>query len=89
MGGYEVNVQSRGEAVDITGSVGGTLGTSNGREADEDWCLLALSAQERGGGDVGPVTIAGEDTVGTGTTGVDDSLRNLLSKFMLAYDSSC
>ena len=70
--------------MNITGSVGGTLRTGNGREADKDWCLLALGAQEGGGGDVGPVAVAGEDTVGTGTTGVDDSLGNLGSKFMLA-----
>lgn len=70
--------------MNITGSVGGTLGTRNGREADEDRCLLALGAQEGGGSDVGPVAIAGEDTVGAGTTGVNDSFGNLLSTFTLA-----
>lgn len=90
-GCYVVNIQSRGEAVNITGGVGGTPETGNGREADEDRCLLALGAQEGGGGDVGPVAITGEDTVGTGTTGMDDSLGNLVSKFTLAmiFHANC
>ena len=83
------SIQSCGEAVNITGSVGGALGTGNGGEANEDWCLLALGAQEGGSSDVGPVAIAGEDTMGTGTTGVDDSLGNLVSKFTLAMDLHC
>ena len=64
--------------MDITSKVCTTPATSDGRETDEHGGLLALGAQERGGGDVAPVGIRGEGTMGTGTTGMDSTFGDLL-----------
>lgn len=70
-------LQSSSEAMDITGSVGTSTGSGNGRESHKRRCLFAGTAEERGSGDVAPVAITGECTVCSSTSGVDCSLRNL------------
>ena len=72
-----VGVEPSSEPVDITSQVCATSTTGNSRETSEHGGLLALSGQERGGGDVGEVAIRREDTVSTGTTGMDSAFGDL------------
>jgi len=73
-----VGVETSRETVDITGKICTTPATSDSRETHEHRGLLALGAQERGGGDVAPVGVRGEGTMGTGTTSMDSTFRDLL-----------
>lgn len=70
-------LQSGGEAVNITGSIGATAGSGYGRESHKSRSLLAGSAEERGSGDIAPVTVARKRAVRSSTSGVDCALRYL------------
>lgn len=72
-----VGVETSCETVDITGKVCTTPATSDSRETHKHGRLLALAAQERGGGDIAPVGVRGEGTMGTGTTSMDSTFGNL------------
>lgn len=73
------SLQSSGKTVDITGGVGATTGSGNGREPHEGGSLLASFAKEGGSSDITPVAITGEGAVGSSSSGMDSSLRNLVS----------
>lgn len=73
-----VGVEPGSETVDVPGSVSTTAGTGNGGEPDKDGSLLALAVQEGSSGEVGPISIRGESSVGTGTTRMDGPLRYLI-----------
>ena len=51
--------------MDIAGSVCAAPATGDGGETNEGGSLFALAAEERSRGDVGPIFIGGEDTMGT------------------------
>ena len=72
-----VGVEPSSEPVDITSQVCATSTTGNSRETSEHGGLLALSRQERGGGDVGEVAIRREDTMSTSTTGMYSAFGDL------------
>jgi hypothetical protein len=76
-GSLKQDLQPGCEAVDVSGRIGTAPGTSNGREADEDWGLLASGAQERRGSQVAPVSIAGEGAVSSRTSRMDRPFGNL------------
>lgn len=63
--------------MDIPSQIRASSAACDGGEAEEDGGLLALRAQERGGGDVGVVAVGSKDTVGTSTTGVDRTFGDL------------
>lgn len=64
--------------MNIASQVGTAAATSDGGKANEHGGLLALASEEGSGGDVGEIAIRGEDTVSTGTTGVDSTFGDLL-----------
>lgn len=74
-----LGVELDGEATGITGTVGGTLLTTDGREAHKGLGLLANTLEHVNGGDVTDVVGDLEFTVGTGTLGVDDTLGDSLA----------
>lgn len=61
----------------ITSCVCTAAAASDSGEPDEHGCFLVFGRQERGSGDVGPVTVRCEDSVGTGTAGVDSAFGDL------------
>lgn len=73
-----IGIEPSGEPVDITRQVRATSTTGNSRETSKHGGLLALSGQERGGGDVGEVAIRRENTMSTGTTGMHSTFGDLL-----------
>lgn len=66
----------------ITSSISASAASGNSREANEDGSLFIFCREERSSGDVGPVTVGSEYTMGTGTTGMDGTLGNLSSQLM-------
>ena len=61
----------------IASSVRAPPASSHCREAHEDGGFFSFRAEEGSCSDVAPVSVAGEDAVCAGSTGVDCSLRNL------------
>lgn len=66
--------------VNITRGINTSTETDNSREATEHRGLLFIGTQEIGSRDVGPVGVGLESTVCTGTTGVDDTLGDLIEQ---------
>lgn len=63
--------------MDIARGVEASLAPSNDRETDEHGGLFALAVQEGCSGDIGEVTIRGENAVSTATAGMDDTFGHL------------
>lgn len=72
-----IGIESRREPMDITGGVGTTALANNGRETNESRSDFAGRREEGGSSDVRPVGIAGKATISSGTTSMDNTLRNL------------
>lgn len=71
----------------IASSISTSAASGNSREADKDGSLFILCRQERSSGDVGPVTVGCEYSMGTGTTGMDGTFGNLSSQLMSVNDA--
>lgn len=67
------------ETTGISGSIGGTLLTTDGGETADSLGLGANALEEVGAGQVGDIVSDLEDTVSTGTLGVDNTLGNSLT----------
>ena len=63
----------------ITGSVCTSSETCNSGEADKGISLLSFSTEERGGSDVGPISVRGEGSVGSDSSGVNNTLGHLMT----------
>lgn len=71
------NLQSGGESVNIPCRIGASTGAGNGREANKDWRLLTLCAQERSRSHVAIVAVASEGAMRTGPAGMNSPFGNL------------
>jgi hypothetical protein len=63
--------------MDIPGGVRAASGASDGRESDEDGCLLPSSIEEGRRCQVAPVGIAGESAMSSCAPGMNSPFRNL------------
>jgi hypothetical protein len=62
----------------ITDSVCTSSETCNSGKADKGTCLLSLSTKERGGSDIGPISVGGKGPVGSHSSGVNNPLGHLI-----------
>jgi hypothetical protein len=72
-----VGIEPSCEPVNIPGGVSTTSLADDGREPNKRRGDLASRREEGGSSDVRPVGIAGKATVNSGTTGMDNTLRDL------------
>lgn len=72
----------------ITDSVCTSSETRNSGEADKGIGLLSLSVKERGGSDVGPIPVRGEGSIGSDSSGVNNTLGHLMIVLSVPANSS-
>jgi hypothetical protein len=82
-----VSVEPDSKAVNVSGSICGAPTSCNRGEADEGWGLLVGSIQERGTGDVRPVSEGLEGSVSSSTTSMDGAFWNALMIYMYRLTS--
>lgn len=82
-----VGIKASRKAVHVASGIGTSATASDSGEANEDGCLLLFRRQEGSSGDIRPVTIGCEYTMGAGTTGMDSALGNLFSSVVSALDT--
>ena len=73
-----VSVKPDGKAMNISCSIWRASTSCNSGEANEGWGLLIRGAEERGTGNVGPVSKGLENSMSPSTTGVHGAFGNTL-----------